>query len=425
MRLSEYYLPTLKETPANTDIISHKYSLRAGLIKQTASGIYTWLPLGLRVLKNIESIIRDGMEKAGAVELLMPCIQPASLWQESGRYDDYGEEMLRISDRHQRSMLFGPTHEEVVTDVIRGVVKSYKNLPLCLYQIQWKFRDEIRPRFGVMRGREFLMKDAYSFDVDYEGAIESYNLMYKTYIKIFKRMGLTPIGVRAETGPIGGNLSHEFHILANTGESTLYYDSKFAELLESEDIESLKGMYAVADDMHKADFCPIPQEQLKTSKGIEIGHIFYFGDKYSKPMKANISLKNGTNVNMHMGSYGIGVSRLIGAVIEAFHDEKGIIWPEAIAPFKLGLINLHAKEKESVEIADKLCKLLGSKQILYDDSDESPGVKLSRMDLIGLPWQVIVGKKTVSENLVEVKNRATGEIKNMSIESMINHFDTK
>lgn len=422
MRLSKYYLPTLKETPTDAEIISNQYSIRAGLVKQTASGIYTWLPLGLRVLKNIESIIRDEMEKSGVIEVLMPCIQPARLWQESGRYDDYGEEMLRIIDRNQRSMLFGPTHEEVATDLIRNVVKSYKSLPLYLYQIQWKFRDEIRPRFGVMRGREFLMKDAYSFDVSYESARDSYNLMYKTYIKIFKRIGLTPIGVRAKTGQIGGNLSHEFHILANTGESTLYYDSKFMELLENEDIESLKSIYAVADDMHNPESCPIPKEQLKISKGIEIGHIFYFGDKYSKPMKANITFKDGKNINIHMGSYGIGVSRLVGAIIEAFHDNKGIIWPEAISPFKIGLINLQTREEKCQKIANKIYEALEGDEVLYDDSEESAGVKLSKMDLIGLQWQIIIGKKTVSESLVEVKNRATGEIRDMQVEEVINYF---
>ncbi|WP_341812264.1 proline--tRNA ligase [Wolbachia endosymbiont (group A) of Conops quadrifasciatus] len=422
MRLSKYYLPTLKEKPTHAKIISHQYSLRAGLIKQIASGIYTWLPLGLRVLKNIEDIIRDEMDKSGAIEALMPCVQPANLWRESGRYDDYGKEMLRIRDRHEEDMLFGPTHEEVATDLIRDVVKSYKDLPLCLYHVQWKFRDEVRPRYGVMRGREFLMKDAYSFDVDYEGALNSYNLMYKTYIKIFKRMGLTPIGVRADTGPIGGNLSHEFHILANTGESTLYYDNKFSELLESEDVESLKNIYAVADDMHDPKTCLVPQEQLNVSKGIEIGHIFYFGDKYSKPMKANVTSQDGKNVNMHMGSYGIGVSRLVGAIIEAFHDDKGIIWPEAVAPFRIGLINLQTKVTEA---ADKIYKALKSDEVLYDDTEGSIGVKFSRMDLIGLPWQIIVGKKAIDENIVEVKNRAAGEVKEMQIEEAINCFSTK
>ncbi|QIT36359.1 proline--tRNA ligase [Wolbachia endosymbiont of Brugia pahangi] len=425
MRLSQYYVPTLKEKPAHARIISHQYSLRAGLIKQIASGIYTWLPLGLRVLKNIEGIIRDEMNKSGAIEALMPCVQPASLWRESGRYDDYGKGMLRIRDRHEEDMLFGPTHEEVATDLIRDIVKSYKNLPLCLYQIQWKFRDEVRPRYGVMRGREFLMKDAYSFNVNYESALNSYNLMYKTYIKIFKRMGLIPIGVRADTGLIGGNLSHEFHILASTGESTLYYDNKFFELLESEDVKSLKSIYAVADDIHDPKTCPVPQEQLNVSKGIEIGHIFYFGDKYSKPMNAKVTAQDGKNVNIHMGSYGIGVSRLVGAIIEAFHDDKGITWPEAVAPFRVGLINLQTKTAEYVEIANKIYSTLKSDEVLYDDTEGSIGVKFAKMDLIGLPWQIIVGKKAVSENIIEIKNRATGKVEEVQIEEAINYFNVK
>ncbi len=425
MRLSQYYVPTLKEKPAHARIISHQYSLRAGLIKQIASGIYTWLPLGLRVLKNIEGIIRDEMNKSGAIEALMPCVQPASLWRESGRYDDYGKVMLRIRDRHEEDMLFGPTHEEVATDLIRDIVKSYKNFPLCLYQIQWKFRDEVRPRYGVMRGREFLMKDAYSFNVNYESALNSYNLMYKTYIKIFKRMGLIPIGVRADTGLIGGNLSHEFHILASTGESTLYYDNKFFELLESEDVKSLKSIYAVADDIHDPKTCPVPQEQLNVSKGIEIGHIFYFGDKYSKPMNAKVTAQDGKNVNIHMGSYGIGVSRLVGAIIEAFHDDKGITWPEAVAPFRVGLINLQTKTAEYVEIANKIYSTLKSDEVLYDDTEGSIGVKFAKMDLIGLPWQIIVGKKAVSENIIEIKNRATGKVEEVQIEEAINYFNVK
>ncbi|WP_333023883.1 proline--tRNA ligase [Wolbachia endosymbiont of Pentidionis agamae] len=422
MRLSQYYLPLLKENPSDAKIISHQYSLRAGLIKQTSSGIYTWLPLGLRVLRKIENIIKDEMDKSGAIEILMPCIQPADLWRESGRYEDYGKEMLRIKDRHQYDMLFGPTHEEVATDLIRNVIKSYKSLPLCLYQSQWKFRDEIRPRYGVMRAREFLMKDAYSFDIDQNSAIDSYNLMYKTYIKIFKRIALTPIGVRADTGPIGGNLSHEFHIFADTGESTLYYDNQFTEFLENEDIENLKNIYAVADDMHDPESCPILEEQIKVSKGIEIGHIFYFGNKYSNPMKAAVVTKDGKNTDIHMGSYGIGISRLVGAIIEAFHDDKGIIWPEIVAPFKIGLLNLQKKEEKCVNTANKIYKALSGSEILYDDSEESVGIKFARMDLIGLPWQVIVGKKTINEDLIEVKNRATGELKNMKIEEVINYF---
>ncbi|MCV3769272.1 MAG: proline--tRNA ligase [Wolbachia pipientis] len=422
MRLSKYYLPTLKEIPTNAEIISHRYSLRAGLIKQIASGIYSWLPLGLLVLKNIEGIIREEMNKSGAIEVLMPYVQPASLWQESGRYDDYGKEMLHIKDRYGSDMLFGPTHEEVATDLIRGMVKSYKNLPLCLYQIQWKFRDEIRPRYGVMRGREFLMKDAYSFDVDYKNALNSYNSMYKTYIKIFRRIGFTPIVVKADTGLIGGDLSHEFHILASTGESTLYYDNKFLELLESEDIENLKEIYAVTDDMYYSKTCPVPKEKLNISKGIEIGHIFYFGDRYSKPMNAKVTAQNGKNVHMCMGSYGIGVSRLVGAIIEVFHDDKGIIWPEVVAPFRTGLINLDIKNNKCVEIANKIYRALKSNKVLYDDTEESSGVKFSRMDLIGLPWQIIVGKKAINKNMVEIKNRSTRHIEEIHLEEVINRF---
>ncbi|QKX01528.1 proline--tRNA ligase [Wolbachia endosymbiont of Cruorifilaria tuberocauda] len=425
MRLSKYYLPTLKENPTGAEIISHQYSLRAGLIKQTSSGIYSWLPLGLLVLKNIESIIRDEMNKSGAIEVLMPCVQPANLWQESKRYDNYGKEMLRIKDRYESDMLFAPTHEEVATDLIRGMVKSYKSLPLCLYQIQWKFRDEIRPRYGVMRGREFLMKDAYSFDIDHKNALNSYNSMYKTYIKIFKRIGLTPTVVRADTGVIGGNLSHEFHILASIGESTLYYNNNTPELSEGKDVESLKSIYAVADDMYHPKTCPIPQEQLSISNGIEIGHIFYFGDKYSKPMNAKVTVQNGENFHIHMGSYGIGVSRLVGAIIEAFHDDKGIIWPEAVAPFKIGLINLQMKNNKCVEVSNKIYKALKSGEVLYDDTEESVGVKLARMNLIGLPWQIIIGKKAANANIIEIKNRVTGNVEETQVEETINRFRKK
>ncbi|WFW29896.1 MAG: proline--tRNA ligase [Wolbachia endosymbiont of Menacanthus eurysternus] len=425
MYLSEYYLPTLKEIPASAEIISHQYMLRAGLIKQTASGIYSWLSLGLRVLRNIENIVRDEMNKAGAIEILMPCLQPASLWQESGRYNNYGKEMLRIKDRYKSDMLFSPTHEEMVTDLIRNTIKSYKDLPLCLYQIQWKFRDEIRPRYGVIRSREFLMKDAYNFDIDYQSAINSYNSMYKTYLKIFRRIGLTPIGVRADTGLMGGSLSHEFHILTSTGESTLYYDNKFFELLKNDDIENLRNIYAVTSDMYHPDTCPIIQEQLNISKGIEIGQIFYFSDKYSGPMNVKVTSHNKKNINIHMGSSGIGISRIIGAIIETFHDEKGIIWPEAIAPFKIGLINLQTKTSECIRIAEKIYRALKSDKVLYDDTEVSVGVKFSRMDLIGLPWQIIVGKKTANKNIVEVKNRINGEIKEMQIEEVINRFNTK
>ncbi|GHM58515.1 MAG: proline--tRNA ligase [Candidatus Mesenet longicola] len=423
MRLSQYHLPALKENPSDAEIISHKYSLRVGLVKQVASGIYTWLPLGLKVLDKIKSIIKEEMNKSGALEVLMPCIQPASFWQESGRYDSYGDEMLHIKDRNERSMLFGPTHEEAVTDAIRGVIKSYKNLPLLLYQMQWKFRDEVRPRFGVMRSREFLMKDAYSFDKNQEDAEKSYDLMYKTYIKIFRRMGLTPIAVKAETGPIGGNLSHEFHILSETGEDTIYYDSRFSQLLESEDMQELRNIYAVSEGMYDPTKCPISFENLSKSKGIEVGHIFYFGDKYSSPMNAKISLESGQNVPIHMGSYGIGISRLVGAIIEAYHDDNGIKWPEAVAPFKIGLINLQIKDNSCTEAANYIYNNLPIDEVLYDETEDSAGVKFTRMDLIGLPWQIIIGKKFINDGLIEVKKRA-GEVKFMSVDAVIEHFSS-
>ena len=422
MRLSNYYIPTLKEISSDISVISHIYSLRAGLIKQIASGIYTWLPLGLKVLKNIENIIKEEMNKSGALELLMPLIQPASLWKESGRYDDYGSEMLRITDRNQREMLFGPTHEEVITDIVRTTQTSYNDLPLILYQAQWKFRDELRPRYGIMRCREFLMKDAYSFDKDLDGAIESYNLMFKVYIKIFKRLGLTPIAVKADSGPIGGNLSHEFHVLANSGESTLYYDQNIIELINDDDIdiEKIKSIYTAADDMHNPETCTIPANNIKTSKGIEIGHIFYLGDKYSKPMNATFHDSNESKY-FHMGCYGIGISRLVGAIIEVFHDSNGIIWPEQIAPFKFSLVNLYPSNDKCNQISENLDAQL-SDNVLYDDTYDSAGIKLSRTDLLGMPWQVIIGKSTVEQNLIEVRDRLNKDKFLMSVEQFLKKF---
>ena len=422
MRLSNYYIPTLKETSADVSVVSHKYSIRAGLIKQIASGIYTWLPLGLRVLRNIENIVREEMNKSGALEVLMPLIQPASLWKESGRYDDYGSEMLRITDRNQREMLFGPTHEEVITDTLRTTLTSHKNLPITLYQIQWKFRDELRPRYGIMRCREFLMKDAYSFDKDLSGAILSYNLMFKTYIKIFKNLGLTPIAVKAESGPIGGNLSHEFHVLANSGESTLYYDQEIIELMNSDniDIERIKNTYTAADDMHDPQTCPIPPNNIKTSKGIEIGHIFYLGDKYSKPMNANFC-DNNDSKPLQMGCYGIGISRLVAAIIEVFHDNKGITWPEEISPFKVALRNLYPSNDECIKVAENLHMQLHN-DVLYDDTDDSPGIKLTRTDLLGMPWQIIIGKSTVEQDLIEVRNRSNKDKFLISVEQFLKKF---
>jgi prolyl-tRNA synthetase len=424
MRWSRYLLPLLKETPADAQIVSHQLMLRAGMIRQSSAGIYSWLPLGLRVLSKVEQIVREEMNAAGAHEVLMPAIQPAELWQESGRYEDYGKEMLRVTDRHERPMLYGPTHEEVVTDIFRRSVKSYRDLPINLYQIQWKFRDEIRPRFGVMRGREFLMKDNYSFDLDLAGAIRSYNNMFVAYLKTFRRMGLTAIPMRAESGAIGGNLSHEFQILASTGESQVFFDPAFEEIdfLHGElDVEHLKSLYAATDDQHDPASCPVPPERLRTGRGIEVGHIFYFGTKYSKPMGATVMGPGGQEVPVEMGSYGIGVSRLVGALIEAFHDDAGIIWPEPVAPFKIGLINLRVGDAACDAAVDDLAAGLrrAGVEALIDDREESAGAKFAAMDLIGLPWQAVIGPRGVKQGVVELKERATGERAELSPEALI------
>jgi len=424
MRRSSYFLPTLKETPSEAQIASHRLMLRAGMIRQSAAGIYTWLPLGLRVLRNIERIVREEQDAAGAQELLMPTIQSADIWRESGRYDAYGKEMLRIRDRHDREMLYGPTNEELITQVFRDNVKSYRDLPKTLYHIQWKFRDEVRPRFGVMRGREFLMKDSYSFDLDFEGAKRSYEAMFTAYLKTFKRMGLTAIPMRADSGAIGGNLTHEFHILAETGESGVFYDVAYEELAAKGEIDlaALDRLYAVTDEKHDPNAPGVPPaERLREARGIEVGHIFYFGTKYSKPMNAVVQGPGGESIPVEMGSYGIGVSRLVGAIIEAYHDERGIIWPESVAPFRVGLVNL----KSGDAACDAVCEDLHAKlaaagqECLYDDRDERAGVKFADMDLIGLPWQLVVGPKGVAAGLVELKHRASGERLELSAEAAL------
>jgi prolyl-tRNA synthetase len=424
MHLSAYFLPTLKETPAEAQIVSHRLMLRAGMIRQSSAGIYSWLPLGFRVLQNITRIVREEQDAAGCQEILMPTIQPAELWEESGRYDGYGKEMLRITDRHEREMLYGPTNEELITDIFRHLIKSYRDLPKNLYQIQWKFRDEIRPRFGVMRGREFLMKDNYSFDLDFDGAKRSYDNMYVTYLKTFQRLGLTAIPVRADPGAIGGDLSHEFQILAETGESEIFYDATFDELRakgEQPDIETLRSLYAATDDEHDPAACPLPDDRLRTARGIEVGHIFYFGTKYSAPMGAVVTGADGESITVEMGSYGIGISRLAGAIIEASHDDAGMIWPESVAPFKVGLINLRVGDKG----CDGVCSDLYAKlrragvEVLYDDRDERPGVKFATMDLIGLPYQLIVGPRGVKQGVVELKRRQGGEAEELSAESAL------
>ncbi|MFZ5669733.1 MAG: proline--tRNA ligase [Pseudomonadota bacterium] len=422
MRRSRFFLPTLKEAPSDAQIVSHQLMLRAGLIRQEAAGIYAWLPLGLRVLRKIEQIVREEMDRAGAVELLMPTIQLADLWRESGRYEAYGDEMLRIVDRHKRDLLYGPTAEEVVTDIFRASVKSYKDLPLNLYNIQWKFRDERRPRFGVMRGREFLMKDAYSFDLDEASARAAYNRMFVAYLNTFARMGLKAAPMRADTGPIGGDLSHEFIILADTGESQVFCHKDLVEMgAPGPDVDwygdlqpivdQRTALYAATEEMHdEAAFAAIPEDKRLSARGIEVGHIFYFGEKYSKPMKAAVAGPDGKEVTVHMGSYGIGVSRLLGAIIEASHDEAGIVWPASVAPFDVALINLRPGDPACDSACEAAYAALGAagKAVLHDDTDERPGGKFATADLIGLPWQVIIGPRGVADGQAEIKNRATG-----------------
>lgn len=435
MRLSQYFLPVLKETPAEAQIISHRLMLRAGMIRQNGAGIYSWLPIGHRVLKKIEQIVREEQDRAGAIELLMPTLQQADLWRESGRYEAYGKEMLRIVDRHDREMLFGPTNEELITDIFRSYVNSYRELPKTLYHIQWKFRDEIRPRFGVMRGREFLMKDAYSFDLDAEAARKSYLKMYCAYLNTFARMGLQAIPMKADTGPIGGDLSHEFIVLAETGESEVFCDRSLVELgapglnldfssnLEIE-FDKRRELYAATDEMHdQAEFeAKVPEDRRLSARGIEVGHIFYFGDKYSKAMKASVPNSDGKMVNLEMGSYGIGVTRVFGAIIEAFHDDDGIIWPESVAPFGVGILGLGKQDEAVIAACEQAHTALANagKEPLWDDRDERPGVKFSTMDLIGLPYQLIIGPKGLKSGVVEVKTRKSGERQEISLEAAIN-----
>ena len=423
MRLSRFFLPILKENPKEAEIVSHRLMLRAGMMRQEAAGIYAWLPLGLRVLKKIEQIVREEQDRAGAIELLMPTLQLADLWRESGRYDAYGPEMLRITDRHKRELLFGPTNEEMITEIFRSYVKSYKSLPLNLYHIQWKFRDEQRPRFGVMRGREFLMKDAYSFDIDEAAARRSYNRMFIAYLRTFARMGLKAIPMRAETGPIGGDLSHEFIVLAETGESAVYCDSDVLDLpVPGEEIdydgdlspiiEQWTSVYAATEDVHDADRFDreVPAHKKVQTRGIEVGQIFYFGTKYSEAMKAVVVGPNGVARPIHGGSYGVGVSRLVGAIIEACHDEAGIKWPDAVAPFSVAILNLKQGLGETDRACEWLYQGLSTKgfDVLYDDTDQQAGAKFATADLIGIPWQIMVGPRTLAEGKVEIKRRSNG-----------------
>ncbi len=434
MRLSRYFLPLLRETPKEAEIISHQLMLRAGLIKQSAAGIYSWLPLGLRVLRKIEAIVREEQDRAGAIEILMPTIQPADLWRESGRYDAYGKEMLRITDRHERDMLFGPTAEEVVTAIFRDFVKSYKDLPKNLYNIQWKFRDEIRPRFGVMRGREFLMKDAYSFDLSIEDGRRSYNRMFVAYLRTFARLGLKSVPMAADTGPIGGDLSHEFIILAETGESQVFChkdlidgaippaDTDFDVDLEPI-VKAWTTLYAATDEMHDATrfAAEVPQDKQVSARGIEVGHIFFFGTKYAEPMGARVQGPDGSMIILQMGSYGVGISRLVGAIIEACHDESGIVWPMSVAPYQVGLVNLRHGDASTDQACEGLYAALWAQgvEVLYDDTDERAGAKFARMDLIGVPIQLIVGPKGLAAGEVEIKVRADGRRTSVNPEAAI------
>ena len=439
MRLSRYFLPILRDDPKEAEITSHKLMLRAGMVRQEAAGSYSWLPLGFRVLKKIEQIVREEQDKAGALEVLMPTLQSADLWRKSGRYDAYGKEMLRIKDRQDRDLLYGPTNEEMITDIFRSGVQSYKDVPRNLYHIQWKFRDEVRPRFGVMRGREFLMKDAYSFDLTREAGQHSYNKMFVSYLKTFARLGLKAVPMRAETGPIGGKDSHEFLILAPTGESEVFFDRDFYDMEWSQfDIDydnvtavtkvvnNFTSKYAATSEMHDiADFEKrVPTSHRMTGRGIEVGHIFFFGDKYSLPLGCEVQGPDGKKVALQSGSYGIGVSRLVGGIIEASHDKDGIIWPEAVAPFKVGLINIKAGDTEADAASDKIYQGLEAKgvEVLYDDRAQPGGAKFATMDLIGLPWQVIIGPRGLKEGIAEVKNRATGVRENVALDKVVEKF---
>ena len=424
MRLSAYFLPTLKENPNEAQIVSHRLMLRAGMIRQTSAGIYAWLPLGFRVLKKIEQIVREEQNRAGAIELLMPTLQQADMWRESGRYDAYGPEMLRFKDRHERELLYGPTNEDMITAIFRANVRSYRALPMNLYHVQWKFRDEQRPRFGVMRGREFLMKDAYSFDLDEAAARRSYRRMFVAYLRIFARMGIRAIPMRAETGPIGGDLSHEFLVLAQTGESAVYCDRAVLDLpIPGDDtdyegdlepiVQAWTARYAATEDVHDIERFEreVPAEQRVQTRGIEVGQVFYFGTKYSAPMKALVTTPEGDERPIHGGSYGIGVSRLLGAIIEAGHDDSGNVWPDAVAPFRVGLVNLDPADAQVEAACVELQAQLEARgiDVLHDDTPERAGVKFARMDLLGLPWQVVVGRRGLDRGIVELKRRASGE----------------
>jgi prolyl-tRNA synthetase len=439
MRLSQYFLPILRDDPKEAEIVSHKLMLRAGMIRQEAAGSYSWLPMGLRVLKKIEQIVREEQNRAGAIEVLMPTLQSADLWKKSGRYDAYGKEMLRVKDRHDREMLYGPTNEEMITDIFRSGIQSYKDVPRNLYHIQWKFRDEVRPRFGVMRGREFLMKDAYSFDTTLEAGMHSYNKMFVSYLKTFARLGIKAVPMRADTGPIGGDASHEFLVLAETGESGVFFDGTLHDMdwstidIDFDNVAAVAKLvsdytvkYAATDEKHdQAEFeNRVPEAKRMSGRGIEVGHIFFFGTKYSEPLGCVVQGADGKKVTLQSGSYGIGVSRLVAGIIEASHDTAGIIWPESVSPFDIGLINIKSGDAEADAASDKIYKGLTAKgkDVLYDDRNAAGGAKFAAMDLIGLPWQVIIGPRGLKDGVAEVKNRKTGVRENVALDKVLEHF---
>ncbi len=439
MRLSRYFLPVLKETPAEAQIVSHRLMLRAGMVKQASAGIYSWLPLGYKVLRRVEQIVHEEQQRAGHIPVLMPTLQSADLWRESGRYDDYGEEMLRIRDRHDRDMLYGPTNEELITDIFRSYVSSYRDLPLTLYHIQWKFRDERRPRFGVMRGREFYMKDGYNFDLTKDAALHAYNRHLVTYLRTYERLGLQAIPMRADAGAIGGDYTHEFLVLAETGESEVFYDSAVTDLtfgdraIDYDDVgqcqsilEEFTTRYARTDETHDEEVFnrDVPADRQRSARGIEVGQIFYFGTKYSDAMNATVQGPDGKQVSVHMGSHGIGVSRLVGALIEANHDDKGIVWPEGVTPFHAGIVNLRQGDGATDAACEALYAGLSARGLdpLYDDRDERAGGKFATMDLIGLPWRVTVGPRGLDKGVVEVTSRRTGDSEEMSVEAAIDRI---
>ena len=439
MRLSQYFMPVLRDDPKEAEIASHRLMLRTGMVRQEAAGSYSWLPMGFRVLKKIEQIVREEQNRAGALEVLMPTLQSADLWRKSGRYDDYGKEMLRIKDRQDRDLLYGPTNEEMITDIFRSGIQSYKDMPRNLYHIQWKFRDEVRPRFGVMRGREFLMKDAYSFDVTREAGQHAYNKMFVSYLKTFARLGLKAVPMRADTGPIGGDDSHEFLILAETGESGVFFDRDFYDMdwsafdidydnvdAVAKVVDNFTSKYAATDEKHdQTEFEKrVPESHRLSGRGIEVGHIFFFGDKYSKPLGCEVQGPDGKKITVQSGSYGIGVSRLVGGIIEASHDKDGIIWPESVAPFHVGLINLKVGDAEADAACEKIYKALEAKgvEVLYDDRNQPGGAKFAAMDLIGLPWQVIIGPRGLKDGIAEVKNRKTGARENVALDQIVGRF---